>query len=189
MTTKEKPVRAFTKKYSVLVRILTVPVTISNILNSYITRNFEAILDTGASASSINQKIAEEMELPIVSYAKVSTANGVKEAPIYMINLVLPNRVSIPHLRVTGTDLGEVPMLIGMDVLSMGDFAISNYNGKTIVNFRIPSFADIDYVSQLNSLNPAKSHKACGRNDPCPCGSGKKYKNCCGKQINQSPKF
>ncbi|MBQ6922403.1 MAG: SEC-C domain-containing protein [Clostridia bacterium] len=19
------------------------------------------------------------------------------------------------------------------------------------------------------------------RNDPCPCGSGKKYKNCCGK--------
>jgi preprotein translocase subunit SecA len=20
-----------------------------------------------------------------------------------------------------------------------------------------------------------------GRNDPCPCGSGKKYKECCGK--------
>jgi len=20
-----------------------------------------------------------------------------------------------------------------------------------------------------------------GRNDPCPCGSGKKYKNCCGE--------
>lgn len=26
---------------------------------------------------------------------------------------------------------------------------------------------------------PAKSKKV-GRNDPCPCGSGKKYKNCCG---------
>ena len=22
--------------------------------------------------------------------------------------------------------------------------------------------------------------KKVGRNDPCPCGSGKKYKNCCG---------
>jgi preprotein translocase subunit SecA len=22
-----------------------------------------------------------------------------------------------------------------------------------------------------------------GRNDPCPCGSGKKYKNCCGKEA------
>ncbi len=26
-----------------------------------------------------------------------------------------------------------------------------------------------------------KSGKVVGRNDPCPCGSGKKYKNCCGK--------
>ena len=29
---------------------------------------------------------------------------------------------------------------------------------------------------------PVKSQeKRIGRNDPCPCGSGKKYKNCCGK--------
>jgi preprotein translocase subunit SecA len=26
-----------------------------------------------------------------------------------------------------------------------------------------------------------KQSKEVGRNDPCPCGSGKKYKNCCGK--------
>ena len=25
------------------------------------------------------------------------------------------------------------------------------------------------------------TEKEIGRNDPCPCGSGKKYKNCCGK--------
>ena len=28
---------------------------------------------------------------------------------------------------------------------------------------------------------PIKNDKKIGRNDPCPCGSGKKYKNCCGK--------
>ena len=28
---------------------------------------------------------------------------------------------------------------------------------------------------------PARAKKAPGRNDPCPCGSGKKYKNCCGR--------
>jgi len=28
---------------------------------------------------------------------------------------------------------------------------------------------------------PTKSKKTAGRNDPCPCGSGKKYKKCCGK--------
>lgn len=27
----------------------------------------------------------------------------------------------------------------------------------------------------------APTQKKVGRNDPCPCGSGKKYKNCCGK--------
>ncbi|MDR2635048.1 MAG: preprotein translocase subunit SecA [Clostridiales bacterium] len=30
-------------------------------------------------------------------------------------------------------------------------------------------------------LRPTVSLKSVGRNDPCPCGSGKKYKNCCGK--------
>ena len=37
------------------------------------------------------------------------------------------------------------------------------------------------------SSGPARpvshSQKTPGRNDPCPCGSGKKYKNCCGKNV------
>lgn len=28
---------------------------------------------------------------------------------------------------------------------------------------------------------PVRKGKKIGRNDPCPCGSGKKYKHCCGK--------
>jgi preprotein translocase subunit SecA len=27
---------------------------------------------------------------------------------------------------------------------------------------------------------PVLAKKTVGRNDPCPCGSGKKYKKCCG---------
>lgn len=30
---------------------------------------------------------------------------------------------------------------------------------------------------------PAKAAPKVGRNEPCPCGSGKKYKNCCGKGL------
>ncbi len=30
-------------------------------------------------------------------------------------------------------------------------------------------------------VEPIHAEKAVGRNDPCPCGSGKKYKKCCGK--------
>ena len=31
---------------------------------------------------------------------------------------------------------------------------------------------------------PKKAKQEIGRNDPCPCGSGKKYKNCCGASKN-----
>ena len=32
---------------------------------------------------------------------------------------------------------------------------------------------------------PAKSSKV-GRNDPCPCGSGQKYKKCCGRNSTEA---
>ena len=34
---------------------------------------------------------------------------------------------------------------------------------------------------QPQKLEPVRVEKKAGRNDPCPCGSGKKYKNCHGK--------
>ena len=54
---------------------------------------------------------------------------------------------------------------------------------------------DINQLSKINSFNDEKEDneskmsastfvrkdKKIGRNDPCPCGSGKKYKQCCGK--------
>jgi len=30
---------------------------------------------------------------------------------------------------------------------------------------------------------PVKKEATVGRNDPCPCGSGKKYKKCCGRNL------
>ena len=34
----------------------------------------------------------------------------------------------------------------------------------------------------FSPLNPGKAAKHVGRNDPCPCGSGKKFKKCCMKK-------
>ena len=33
----------------------------------------------------------------------------------------------------------------------------------------------------LNRPKPVAAEKKVGRNVPCPCGSGRKYKRCCGK--------
>ncbi|MBO4377675.1 MAG: SEC-C domain-containing protein, partial [Clostridia bacterium] len=37
--------------------------------------------------------------------------------------------------------------------------------------------------SRRSGAGPVKVDKRPGRNDPCPCGSGKKYKNCCGRNL------
>ena len=35
-------------------------------------------------------------------------------------------------------------------------------------------------LEKTKKVEPIQSQAAPGRNDPCPCGSGKKYKKCCG---------
>ena len=37
-----------------------------------------------------------------------------------------------------------------------------------------------DYASTVFTPEPRRSTPKIGRNDPCLCGSGKKYKRCCG---------
>jgi preprotein translocase subunit SecA len=46
-----------------------------------------------------------------------------------------------------------------------------------------PSDMVSEAADQLSKekLKPKRSGPKVGRNDPCPCGSGKKYKQCCGK--------
>jgi len=39
-------------------------------------------------------------------------------------------------------------------------------------------------VGEVEKVRPIKVAPKVGRNDPCPCGSGKKYKKCCG--INEA---
>ena len=38
-----------------------------------------------------------------------------------------------------------------------------------------------DLERLLHPQKPMIVEKKAGRNEPCPCGSGKKFKNCCGK--------
>lgn len=39
------------------------------------------------------------------------------------------------------------------------------------------------YKEERNSGTVKRAEKKIGRNDPCPCGSGKKYKQCCGRNA------
>lgn len=45
-------------------------------------------------------------------------------------------------------------------------------------------FAQAQKAGQDRQTPEKRTEKKVGRNDPCPCGSGKKYKNCCGRNDN-----
>ncbi len=149
------------------------------------TKKFKAIWDTGATNSVISQKVIDECGLKPIGIANVKTAQGEFRTTVYFASIFLPNKVVIPQLRMTkGVIPGEAEVLIGMDVISQGDFAVTNKDGKTTFSFRMPSIECIDFVKQKPSVAApqiSKPSPKVGRNDPCPCGSGKKYKKCCGK--------
>ena len=116
----------------------------------------------------------------------VKTAGGDKETYTYFVSVYLPMKVCLPQLRVTQVELAGADVLIGMDIISQGDFAVTNHEGKTNMSFRMPSVECIDFVKQQPSAVKVgdKILNKVGRNAPCPCGSGKKYKRCCGRSTS-----
>ena len=41
-------------------------------------------------------------------------------------------------------------------------------------------------IAPTQKPSPVRAQKKVGRNDPCPCGSGKKYKKCCGANNSEA---
>ena len=55
---------------------------------------------------------------------------------------------------------------------------------STTVLYRSNAFSGTLGISEDNENKPEiDTSKKIGRNDPCPCGSGKKYKKCCGANL------
>jgi hypothetical protein len=84
--------------------------------------------------------------------AKVSTASGESTTNTYLINLVLQNGVGFAGVQATCCTLTPgIEVLVGMDIIGSGDFAVSCSGGKTLMSFRIPSSKRIDFVQEHRS--------------------------------------
>jgi uncharacterized protein YchJ len=59
------------------------------------------------------------------------------------------------------------------------NFAESLRINEVMESWNTPAQPKQQYITP--SFTPIKSAPKIGRNDSCPCGSGKKYKQCCGK--------
>ncbi len=182
-------VRVFTTTYNKIAPVLISKVRIQEAFNPQVSqlappqKEYKGIWDTGATRTAITSSVAKECGLQPTGMCKIKTAAGESETFTYFISLYLPNMVCIPQLRVTQAELFDADVLVGMDVITSGDFAVTNYEGKTCMSFRMPSIECMDFTKQPPTAIKAgdKILKKVGRNDPCPCGSGEKYKHCHGR--------
>ena len=136
----------------------------------------KALWDTGASNSVITTELAKSLDLIPVGTQEVHHGDGVSVRNGYIVNLFLPNQVCIVGVLVTEFPAShqDFSVLIGMDVICIGDFSITNFKGQTWMSFRTPSCEAIDYVAEAEKIKYAGVKP----NAPCPCGSGKKFKKC-----------
>lgn len=155
--------RAFTLKSNGIMNMLkTDALVLSEIRDktkSYTPKMWRGLWDTGASKSSINKRIVDDLSLIPVGNINISTANGVVPVNTYFVDLGLPNGVTVKNVLVSCADLGDdIDVLIGMDIIRHGDFSITNVNNKTTFSFRTPSIQEIDYVKEAR-VNKSKEQE------------------------------
>lgn len=91
---------------------------------------------------------------------QVHGVHGVSEENVYLVSIALPNNVIISPVRVTECETlnGPFDVLIGMDIISIGDFVITNLNNQTVMSFRIPSVSRIDFANPENNHYHSEPH-------------------------------
>lgn len=164
--------KAFTTRYKGLTRTLynqvgvCLPFTQEEAGTQQIKVNkYLAIWDTGATHSAITKKVAGELDLKPTGIAEVRYGSGLAQTNTYLVNIVLPDEVMVGSVRVTEVNLipddntsddQQPQLLIGMDIIGMGDFAVTNANGNTVFSFRVPSREEIDFVPEVKENNILK---------------------------------
>ena len=112
-----------------------------------------ALWDTGAAITCISKKVADELKLIPTGYITILGSSGSARKPTYLVDIVLRNNVCVRGVRASEAEFGTqgIDMLIGMDIIGLGDFAVSNYENNTAFTFRIPSVKRTDYVAEINN--------------------------------------
>lgn len=110
-----------------------------------------AVWDTGATISVISNDVVNNLRLSPTGAAVCYTVNGPRVVARYSINIHLPNQFAIPGLRVVDGDIHDAGILIGMDIIGRGDFAITHEYGSTCFSFQIPSSRTLDFKSEAQT--------------------------------------
>lgn len=119
-----------------------------------------ALWDTGATGTCISKKMVTLLSLIPTGMKNIQTPSGSSQVHTYLVNIVLPNNVIIKNVEVCDSEIGDqgFDILIGMDIITQGDFAVSNLNNKTVFSFRVPSLKSTDYAGEIRKQNLIGTH-------------------------------
>ena len=131
---------AFSTSYSGIVRALVSEIGIVTGVSAATTEvvKCKALWDTGAVYSVISRQFAMKLGLTSFDSGRAYTAQGSYDTSVYLLDILLPNKMIVKDLRVSDGEFQDFDFLLGMDVISLGDLTITN-KGATKFAFRIPS--------------------------------------------------
>lgn len=97
-------------------------------------------------------RVVQELGLIPTGQKRIRTPSGSDIVNTYLVSIALPNHVVFPDVEVCDTKIGDqgADLLVGMDIINCGDFAVTNCGGKTVFSFCIPSSKTIDFVKEAN---------------------------------------
>jgi len=155
--------RAFTALYDESVSKLVTSVGILPILTidkklPTIPVEAKALWDTGAAKTCIKPALFECLKLRQINLSNQTILSGIGgkvTAKISMINLFLTPTLKVEYRFVYVADFpSDADVLIGMDIIKMGDFAVCNAGNKTSFSFVMPPFSDkIDFADKADIAN------------------------------------
>ena len=107
------------------------------------------MIDTGSADSGITETVVNKLNVIPINDKEYHTANGKIVAPRYNITLTLQDSVVFPNIQTSlFTNNGNgFDFLIGMDIISQGNLAVTNSNGVKLISFEYPTHGTIDFTS------------------------------------------
>ena len=108
-----------------------------------------ALWDTGATGTCISKDVVTKLNLVPHGKQLMHTPSGFTIVNTYLVDIILPSNFVARDVVVSDSKIGDqgIGTLIGMDIITRGDFSVSNYNGKTVFTFRTPSQEKIDFTN------------------------------------------
>lgn len=100
--------------------------------------------DTGSEVTVISPRVVDSLKLKQITQTTIMGIGGDEEVTVYKVHIGLPNDFLYEDLTVYCGDIDDYDILIGMDLISLSDFFLTNVDGNTRFYFQIPAEGKIE---------------------------------------------